>query len=98
MYRRYLRRDPTYLELAALRATPGIVDRLQTMPLELMAAQEYFDAAGNNNRVWLESVFQEIVKRPASPAELDQWMQRYASLGYSRMALLEQLNAQAKGI
>lgn len=94
MYRRYLRRDPSYLELAALRSTPGIMDRLSTMPLDLMAAQEYFDAAGNNNRVWLEAVFQEIVKRPPTQVELDQWMQRYASLGYSRMELLRQLNAQ----
>lgn len=96
MYRRYLMRDPTFLELAALRSTPGIIERLDQMPLELMAAQEYFDAAGNNNRVWLDAVFREIVKRSPSSTELEQWMQRYASLRYSRTALLQQLYGQVR--
>ncbi len=94
MYREYLRRDPTFLELAALRATPGIADRLDSMPLELMAAQEYFDASGNNNAVWLDRVFEEVVKRKASQSELQQWMQRYGDLRYSRTELLRQLFAQ----
>ena len=66
------------------------------MPLELMAAQEYFDLAGNNNLVWLEKVFQEIVKKRPSQIELDQWMRRYADLRYSRTELLRQLNSQVR--
>lgn len=97
MYRRYLLREPTFLELAALRSTPGIIDRLDTLPLELMAAQEYFDAAGNNSRVWLDAVFREIVKRQPTTTELEQWMQRYNSLRSSRTELLRQLYAQANG-
>lgn len=96
LYRRYLRREPTFLELAALRTTPGIVDHLQNMPLELMAAQEYFDAAGNNNTVWLEKVFTEIVKRRPNRSEQEQWMRRYADLRFSRTELLRQLNAQVR--
>lgn len=96
MYRRYLGREPTYLELAALRATPGLVERIDELPLELMAAQEYFDAAGNHNRVWLEKVFEEIVRRRPSPSELEQWMLRYADLRYSRTELLRQLDSQVR--
>lgn len=91
MYRKYLKRDPTIIELAALRATPGIETRLASMPLELMAAQEYFDAVGNNNSVWLERVFKELVGRNPTSAELQQWMQRYSDLRFSRTELLRQL-------
>ena len=96
MYRRYLRRDPTFVELAALRVTPNIATRIDTMPLDLMAGQEYFDAVGNNNGVWLGSVFQEIVKRQPSSSEQEQWMRRFADLRYSRTELLRQLYSQAQ--
>lgn len=95
MFRQYLRREPTALELAVLRTTPGIAERIDSIPLELMAAQEYFDAAGNNNTVWLEKVFEEIVRKRPSQRELQQWMQRFAELRYSRTELLRQLYAQA---
>ncbi len=91
MYRKYLNRDPSFVELAALRATPNIASRMETMPLEIMAGQEYFDAAGNNNTAWLDRVFREIIKHPPSQSELQPWMQRYADLRYSRMDLLRQL-------
>lgn len=97
MYRHYLSRDPQPIELAVLHNTPSINERLRTFPLELMAGQEYFDAAGNNNQVWFEKVFEEIVKKRPSDAELAQWMQRYAELGYSRTELLRQLYSQARG-
>lgn len=95
LYRRYLKRNPTAIELAALHATPGISNRLDTLPLDILGGQEYFDAAGNNNVVWLEKVFAEIVQRRASAQELEQWMQRYAQLRFSRTELLRQLYAQA---
>ncbi len=91
MYRKYLNREPLPLELASLRLTPGIESRLETLPLDIMAGQEYFDMAGNNNAVWLERVFAQIVKRPPSQSELQQWSQRYAQLGNSRTDLLRQL-------
>ncbi len=91
LYRKYLNREPWPAELAALRLTPGIESRLETLPLDIMAGQEYFDAAGNNNAVWLERVFAQIVKRPPSQSEMQQWIQRYADLGNSRTDLLRQL-------
>jgi uncharacterized lipoprotein YbaY len=91
MYRKFLNRDPLPLELAGLRLVPGIDSRLETMPLDIMAGQEYYDMAGNNNAVWLERVFSQIVKRPPSQSELQQWLQRYAQLGNSRTDLLRQL-------
>jgi len=96
MYQQYLGRRPTTLELAALRATPNIESRLDLMPLEIMAAQEYFDLAGNNDAVWLQKVFQEIVKKRPSQTELDQWMRRYSDLRFSRTELLRQLNSQVR--
>lgn len=94
-YRDYLGRPPTTLELAALRQTPGIETRIDTLPIELMAAQEYFDLVGNNNLIWLETVFQKVLGRKPTARELDQWNQRYAELRFSRTELLRQLNAQA---
>ncbi len=91
MYRKYLNRDPSFIELAALRATPGIDSRIDAIPSELMASQEYFDMAGNNNVLWLERRFSQVVKRPPSQGELTQWMQRYADLRNSRTDLLQQL-------
>ena len=95
MYRRYLGRSPTALELAALRATPGISERLSSMRLELMAAQEYFDLAGNNSSEWLARVFKEIVGYPPSAQEIQRWLQRYNELGSSRITLLRQLDIAA---
>lgn len=91
MYRKYLNRDPTFIELAALRTTPGIANRIDSMPLDIMAGQEYFDAAGNNDSEWLYRVFTQVVKRPPSNTELQQWMQRYGELRNSRTDLLKQL-------
>ncbi len=95
-YRQYLRRDPTALELAAWRNVPGIEQRLEQIPIDLMAAQEYFDAAGNNNQLWLQRVFQEIVGKPPTAQETQAWMQRYADLRFSRTELLRQLQAQVR--
>lgn len=95
MYRKYLNREPLAVELAALRLLPGIESRLESLPLDIMAGQEYFDAAGNNNAVWLERVFAQIVKRPPNQSELQQWMQRYADLGNSRTDMLRQLYSVA---
>jgi uncharacterized lipoprotein YbaY len=92
MYRQYLGRAPTSLELAALHTMPGIQDRLSRMPLELMAAQEYFDLVGNNNLAWLDRVFQTLLGRRPSQLEMDQWMRRFAELRFSRTELLRQLD------
>lgn len=94
MYQEYLGRQPTSLEISALRQTPGIETRIETMPLELMAAQEYFDLAGNNNAVWLRKVFQVIVKRQPSDDELIKWMKYYENLRFSRTEVLRELNRQ----
>ncbi|MEZ6137695.1 MAG: YbaY family lipoprotein [Pirellulaceae bacterium] len=75
VFRDYLGRAPTALELSAWRRAPSIETRLDTMPLELMAGQEYFDLAGNNNIVWLRTVFRVIIKREPSDDELAKWMQ-----------------------
>ncbi|MCC7337376.1 MAG: YbaY family lipoprotein [Pirellulaceae bacterium] len=91
MYRRYLNRDPTFVELAVFRTTPDIENRLNLVPLDLLASQEYFDAAGNNNAEWLGRIFTQVVKRPPTQSELQQWMQRYGELRYSRTDLLRQL-------
>lgn len=96
LFQQFFERQPTTLELAALRATPGIETQLELMPLALMANQEYFDRAGNNNVAWLDSVFQVVVKKRPSQSELEQWMRRYAELGYSRTELLKQLKQQAR--
>lgn len=96
MYVKYLGRSPSSAELAALHLTPGLTTRLQTMPLELMAAQEYFDLVGNNNLAWLDRVFREIVGKRPSQDELAQWMRRYGEVNFSRTELLRQLNMQVQ--
>jgi uncharacterized lipoprotein YbaY len=94
MYQQYLGRQPTSLEFSALRQTPGIETRIETMPLELMAAQEYFDLVGNNNTAWLRKVFQVIVKRQPTDDELIKWMKYYENLRFSRTEVLRELNKQ----
>ncbi len=91
MYQRYLGRSPSTVELAAWTQFPDVEYRLANAPLELMAAQEYFDRVGNNNTVWLRAVFGEILGRAPTPIEEEQWMRRYAQVGYSRMEVLRQL-------
>lgn len=94
IYRQYLNRPPSNAELAALRFGPDLTSRINTLPIELMASQEYFDAAGNNNQLWLERVFGVIVGKSPTQTEFDQWMRRYADLRYSRTELLRQLYSQ----
>jgi uncharacterized lipoprotein YbaY len=96
LYRRYLNRLPSNAELAALRiSSPNLANRINTLPIELMAAQEYFDASGNNNPQWLRRVFTEVVGKAPTQVEGDQWMQRFAELRFSRTELLRQLYSQA---
>lgn len=95
IYRQYLGRNPTVGELAALRFSPNIQNRLSTLPIEMMAAQEYYDASGNNNQVWLEKVFTTIVGKPPTPQEFDVWNRRMAELRNSRTELLRQLYSVA---
>ncbi len=95
LYRQYLKRLPTTTELAALHLSPNIANRIGTLPIEMMAAQEYFDAAGNNNQLWLQKVFTEVLGRTPTQPEFDQWIKRYADLRFSRTELLRQLYSQA---
>jgi uncharacterized lipoprotein YbaY len=94
-YQQYLGRLPSAIELAAWHQLPDIEYRLGRLPLELMGCQEYYDMVGNNNVVWLSKVFTEVIGRAPSAAEQDQWMRRFAELGYSRTELLNQLKSVA---
>ena len=96
LFRKYLRRDPNVIELAALRQSTDLQSTLASLPITLMANQEYFDLAGNNNPLWLENVFNVIVQRQPSPTELTQWMKRYADLRYSRTQILNELYQQSR--
>jgi uncharacterized lipoprotein YbaY len=91
IYRDYLGRNPTNGELAALQFAPNIQTKLSTLPIELMAQQEFYDRTGNNNQVWLQQVFTMIVGKQPTPAEYEQWNRRFAELRYSRTELLRQL-------
>ncbi len=91
IYRDYLGRNPTNGELAALQFAPNMQTKLNRLPIELMAQQEFYDRTGNNNQVWLQQVFLRIVGKQLSQTEFDQWNRRLAELGNSRTALLEQL-------
>lgn len=91
IYRDYLGRNPTNGELAALSFAPNMQTKLSTLPIELMAQQEFYDRTGNNNQVWLQQVFNMIVGKQPTQAEFDQWNRRFADLRYSRTELLRQL-------
>ena len=91
IYRDYLGRNPTNGELAALQFAPNMQTKLSKLPVELMAQQEFYDRTGNNNQVWMQTVFTTIVGHPPTQAEYDQWTRRFADLGYSRTRLLDQL-------
>lgn len=95
-YERFLGRDPTAVELAVWQQMGDLQYRVADLPIEMMGSQEYFDRVGNNNLVWLEQVFAQLLGRNATQAELDQWMRRFGELRYSRTELLRQLK-QASG-
>lgn len=92
IYREYLGREPTAAELAAARVLgTSVSNTLERLPLKLMASQEYFDLARNDNDFWLSNVFGVIIGRPPKPDELARWRQRFVELRYSRTELLRQL-------
>jgi uncharacterized lipoprotein YbaY len=94
IYQRYLRRDPYYIEQAALMMDPRIEERLRSLPLDLMATQEFYDSTGNNEAAWITRIFQELAGRNPQPTELQNWQRRFADLRYSRATLLAQLQSQ----
>ncbi|MCC6508269.1 MAG: YbaY family lipoprotein [Pirellulaceae bacterium] len=91
IYRRYLGRNPYDVELAAFMVSPNAASELQTLPLNLMASQQYYDAVGNNNTMWITAVFQQIIGRAPSLQERDQWLKFFNDLRGSRMEVLRQL-------
>lgn len=97
IYQRYLGRLPSATEMAAARILGNDARTLQErLPLKLMASQDYFDLARNDNNFWLSNVFGVIVGREASAAEIEQWRVRFAQLNGSRTELLRQLYQQAR--
>jgi len=92
-YERYLDRQPSSLELAAWHQVPDVEFRLTRLPHELMASQEYFDRVGDNSSVWVRKVFGEVFGSTPTALEFDQWMRRFANLGYSRMEVLNQMQS-----
>ncbi|MGN6134114.1 MAG: YbaY family lipoprotein [Aureliella sp.] len=95
IYRRYLGRDPTSLELAALLVSPTAAADLDSLPISLMASQQYFDAVGNNNTMWITNVFEKIIGRPPTIQERDQWLKYFSDLRGSRVDVLRQLYRSA---
>ncbi len=95
VYRQYLEREPFPLEWVTWTMTPGASDRIASLPLELMASQEYFDKVGNSNPLWFASIFQSILGKRPSQREVAEWMRRFAEVGNSRTELLRQLYTQA---
>lgn len=94
IYREYLGRAPTMGELAASRVLgTNATNTLDKLPLKLMASQEYFDLARNDNDFWLANVFGVIVGRQPRTDEIAQWRLRFAELRYSRTELLRQLKS-----
>lgn len=92
VYRTYLGRDPTVGELAASRVLgTNANNTLEKLPLKLMASQEYFDLARNDNSFWLANVFGVIVGRQPRTDEIVLWNQRFQELRFSRTELLRQL-------
>ncbi len=91
IYRRYLGRDPSQMELAAFMISSNPQAEVDVLPLNLMAGQQYYDAVGNNNTMWITSVFQQIIGRPPTVPERDQWLRYFNDLRGSRMEVLRQL-------
>ena len=91
IYRRYLGRDPYSMEMAAFMVSPNPQAEVDVLPLNLMAGQQYYDAVGNNNTMWITSVFQQIIGRQPTIVERDQWLRYFNDLRGSRMEVLRQL-------
>jgi len=91
IYRKYLGRDPNDIELAGLLLSPTATSDIASLPITLMASQQYYDAVGNNNTMWITNVFEKIIGRPPSLQERDQWLKYFSDLRGSRVEVLRQL-------
>lgn len=91
MYQKYLGRNPSDIELAALLMAPTGSGDPESMAISLLASQQYYDAVGNNNTVWMTQVFQQIIGRPPTTQERDQWLKYFSDLRGSRVEVLRQL-------
>ncbi len=96
-YQRYLQRSPTTMEMAAFDRTPDIAERVERLPADLMATEEFFSRMGGNTDAWIRASFQEIVGHAPTSTEINLWMRRFGELRYSRTELLNQLYMQSRG-
>lgn len=96
VFRRYINREPSELELAGLLLSPTAASDLENLPITLLASQQYYDAVGNNNALWVTSIFQKIIGRPPTTQEYEQWLKRFADLRGSRVELLRQLHVSRR--
>jgi uncharacterized lipoprotein YbaY len=51
IYLRYLGRTPSDIEVAAFSVSPTPAADLESLPINLMAGQQYYDAVGNHQRI-----------------------------------------------
>ena len=91
LYLRYLGRVPYDIEQAAFLYAADPNAELNSLPISLMSSQEYFDAVGNNNTMWITNVFEKIIGRPPSTQEREQWLKYFNDLRGSRVDVLRQL-------
>lgn len=91
IYRRYLGRDPYPVEMAGFLISSNPQTEVDLLPLNLMAGQQYYDAVGNNEALWMTASFQQIIGRRPTEVELDQWLRYLNNLRGSRMEVLRQL-------
>ncbi|MBX3420438.1 MAG: YbaY family lipoprotein [Pirellulaceae bacterium] len=97
IYQRYVGRQPSAAELAAARILGNdLRSVVESLPLKLMASDEYFDLARHDRDFWLRNVFGVIVGREPTAVEVTQWKQRFTELRDSRTELLRQLYAQSR--
>ncbi len=86
-YERFLGREPDY------PAAQGWVDQLRsgTPPANvlvgILASDEFFQNAGSTPEGYVESLFQHLLGRPATPAELSYWANLYEQQGRQSVAL-----------
>ncbi len=96
IYRRYLGRDPNNSEVYVFMRSPDPQGEINNLPFNLMASQQYYDAVGNNNTMWITAVFQQIIGRQPTNQERDQWLVYFNQLRGSRVEVLRELVRQKK--
>lgn len=87
LFREYLERDPSRLELSTWQANLDRGSSLADVRTDLLAQNQFFNQCERDERIYIERLHELMLGRKPTPEELAYWSRRYEETGGVRRDL-----------